>query len=57
MICDYCIKAGEENSLNHVKNATKLHKKCGGCVCQHKTGRGWVKVEGVPVPLMQTQSP
>jgi hypothetical protein len=57
MICDYCIKAGEENSLNHIKNAIKLHKKCGGCVCQHKTGQGWVKVAGVPVPLMRTQSP
>jgi hypothetical protein len=57
MICDNCIKAGEENSLNHLKRAAHWHEKCEGCVCQHKTGQGWVKVEGVPVPLMQTQSP
>ena len=57
MICDNCIKAGEVNSLNHLKRATHWHEKCEGCVCQHKTGQGWVKVEGVPTPLMQTQSP
>ena len=57
MICDYCTKAGEENSLNHLKRAAHWHEKCEGCVCQHKTGQGWVKAKGVPAPLMQTQSP
>ena len=57
MICENCIKAGEENSLNHLKRAAHWHEKCEGCVCQHKTGQGWVKVEGVPTPLLQTQSP
>jgi hypothetical protein len=59
MICQNCLDGGAENSIGQYKRATKFHKKCDfkGCVCQHKTGQGWVKVKGVPVPLMQTQSP
>ncbi len=43
MICDNCTKAGEENSLNHLKRAAHWHEKCGGCECQHKTGPGFVR--------------
>ena len=59
MICDNCGKAGEENSLGHLKRAANWHEKCNvkGCVCQHKTGPGWVKHANTKVPLMQTQSP
>ena len=59
MICDNCSKAGEENTLTHYKRAGNWHEKCNdkGCVCQHKTGPGYVKREGSKVPLMQTQSP
>jgi hypothetical protein len=51
--------AGVENSVAEYKRATKYHNKCNdkGCVCQHKTGPGYVKREGSKVPLMQTQSP
>ena len=55
MICINCLKAGEENKANHLKRAAHWHEKCEGCVCQHKTGTGWVK--GKKVALMQTQSP
>ena len=59
MICTHCLKAGEENSVNHFKRAAHWHDKCDykGCVCQHKTGAGFVKREDTKVPLMQTQSP
>lgn len=59
MICSNCYKAGEENFLGHLKRAAHWHEKCDvkGCVCQHKTGTGWVKHAGTKVPLMQTQSP
>ena len=59
MICESCTKAGEENSANHLKRAAHWHEKCNikGCVCQHKTGPGYVRREGSRVPLMQTQSP
>jgi hypothetical protein len=59
MICVNCRTAGDENSLGEYKRATKFHKKCDfkGCVCQHKTGPGYVKRDGSKVPLMQTQSP
>jgi len=59
VICSNCYKAGEENKANHIKRAAHWHEKCDykGCVCQHKTGQGWVKVEGVRTPLMQMQSP
>jgi hypothetical protein len=51
--------AGVQNSVAHYKRAAKYHDKCNdkGCVCQHKTGPGYVKREGSKVPLMQTQSP
>jgi hypothetical protein len=55
MICTNCLKAGEENQANHYKRAAHWHEKCEGCVCQHKTGQGWVK--GEKVALMQRQSP
>jgi hypothetical protein len=55
MICLNCLRAGEENKANHLKRAAHWHEKCEGCVCQHKTGTGWVK--GEKVTLMQTQSP
>jgi hypothetical protein len=59
MICNNCMDAGVENSVAHYKRAAKYHEKCNdkGCVCQHKTGPGYVKREGSKVPLMQTQSP
>ena len=59
MICHNCITAGEENSLAEYKRAAKFHKKCDykGCVCQHKTGPGYVRRAGSKVPLMRTQSP
>jgi hypothetical protein len=59
MICSNCMDAGVENSVAHYKRASKYHDKCNdkGCVCQHKTGPGYVKREGSKVPLMQTQSP
>lgn len=59
MICSYCIRAGEENSVGHLKRAAHWHDKCDikGCVCQHKTGPGYVRRAGTKVPLMQTQSP
>lgn len=45
MICQNCLDAGAENSLAEYKRAAKFHKKCDfkGCVCQHKTGPGFVK--------------
>ncbi len=45
MICLNCRTAGEENTLGQYKRATKFHNKCDfkGCVCQHKTGPGFVK--------------
>ena len=59
MICQNCLKAGAENRDSHFKRATGWHNKCDfkGCVCQHKTGPGYVKRAGTKVPLMQTQSP
>jgi hypothetical protein len=59
MICNNCMDAGVENSVAHYKRAAKYHDKCNdkGCVCQHKTGPGYVKRENSKVPLMQTQSP
>ena len=59
MICQNCLKGGEENTLAHYKRATNWHDKCDfkGCVCQHKTGPGHVKRAGVRVELVQTQSP
>ena len=59
MICNNCTDAGVENSVAHYKRAAKYHDKCNdkGCVCQHKTGPGYVKRAGTKVPLMQTQSP
>ena len=59
MICLNCLKAGEENQANHLKRAAHWHDKCDmkGCVCQHKTGTGWVKAKDSKAPLMQTQSP
>ena len=57
MICDNCLKAGEENKANHLKRAAHWHEKCEGCECQHKTGQGWAEVKGIRTPLMQNQSP
>jgi hypothetical protein len=59
MICQNCKTAGDENTLTEYKRAAKFHKKCDdkGCVCQHKTGPGYVKRDGTKVPLMQLQSP
>jgi hypothetical protein len=59
MICQNCLKAGEENQASHLKRAAAWHDKCEdkGCVCQHKTGAGFTKASVSRVPLMQTQSP
>ena len=59
MICESCRTAGDQNSVAQYKRAAKFHNKCNdkGCVCQHKTGPGYVKRDGIKVPLMQTQSP
>ena len=59
MICISCLKGGEENKANHLKRSAHWHEKCEGkgCVCQHKTGLGWVKGADSKAPLMQTQSP
>ena len=59
MICESCRTAGDENSVAQYKRAAKFHNKCDdkGCVCQHKTGPGYVKRDGIRVPLMQIQSP
>ena len=59
MICQNCLDGGAENLIGQYKRAAKFHKKCDfkGCVCQHKTGPGYVKRDGSKVPLMQTQSP
>lgn len=60
MICLNCRKAGEENSLGHLKRATHWHDKCeyeGGCGCQHRVGLGLFVTKGSKVPLMQIQSP
>jgi hypothetical protein len=59
MICQNCLKGGEENTLAHYKRSAQWHDKCDdkGCVCHHKTGPGYVKRDGTKVPLMQTQSP
>jgi hypothetical protein len=59
MICHNCLKAGQENQANHIKRASHWHAKCDtkGCVCQHKTGPGYVRRADTKVPLMQTQSP
>ena len=45
MICQNCLRAGAENRDSHYKRAAKWHDKCDfkGCVCQHKTGPGFVK--------------
>ena len=47
MICQSCHKAGEENSQDQYKRAAKFHSKCNdkGCVCQHKTGPGYVRAK------------
>jgi len=59
MICQNCLKGGQENRLNHLKRAEHWHGKCDykGCVCQHKTGPGHARTKDSKVPLMQTQSP
>jgi hypothetical protein len=59
MICSKCMNAGVENASGHYKRAAKYHDNCNdkGCVCQHRTGPGYVKREGSKVPLMQIQSP
>ena len=58
MICQNCLKGGEENTLAHYKRATHWHDKCDykGCVCQHKTGPGYVKRPIENTPLKQQQS-
>ena len=47
MICLNCLKGGEENQANHLKRAAAWHDKCDykGCVCQHKTGPGYTKID------------
>ena len=57
MICDPCIEGGEYNRLNQIKLSEAHHEQCEGCLCQHKTGPGWVLRKGSKAPLMQTQSP
>lgn len=57
MICDPCTEGGEYNRLNQIKLSEAHHEQCEGCVCQHKTGPGWVLRKGSKAPLMQTQSP
>ena len=59
MICQNCHKAGEKNKADQYSTANWWHNQCDdkGCVCQHKTGPGFVKRDGSKVPLMQTQSP
>jgi len=59
MICIYCLKGGEENKSKHLKRSAHWHEKCEGkgCVCQHKTGPGWVKGDDSKATLMQIQSP
>ena len=57
MICQNCLKGGEENTLSHYKRATNWHDKCDykGCVCQHKTGPGHTKVSQDRMKLTQSQ--
>jgi hypothetical protein len=59
MICTECAKAGEENKANHFKRAAHWHSKCNvkGCVCQHRTGAGYVKAVSSKEKLTQTTSP
>ena len=57
MICEECIKAGEENGAGHFKRSSNHHEKCKGCECQHKTGHGWFVSKDSKAPLMQIQSP
>ena len=57
MICQQCQIAANLNSQNEPKKASKEHKKCKGCECQHKVGTGWFARKGEAVPLMRTQSP
>ena len=57
MICQNCRKAGEENSLGHLKRAAQWHEKCERCECQHKVGPGWFVSKDSKAPLMRTQSP
>jgi hypothetical protein len=59
MICNSCMKAGEENKANHLKRAAHWHEKCDtkGCVCQHKTGAGYAKQVSSKVTLTPTTSP
>lgn len=54
MICQNCLKAGQENQASHFKRAAAWHYKCDdkGCVCQHKTGPGHTRVTA----SKQTQS-
>ena len=59
MMCDNCLKGGEENGLAHYKRSAHWHDKCDskGCVCQHKTGPGYIKRPNEATPLMRLQSP
>jgi hypothetical protein len=59
VICSDCVKAGEENKANHFKRAAQWHDKCSvkGCVCQHRTGTGYVKVASSKAQLTPTTSP
>ena len=58
MMCSDCKVAGNFNSLGQYDKAEEMHGYCeGDCVCQHKTGPGYVKRDGTKVPLMQTLSP
>jgi len=58
MICYYCLRGGEENTLGHYKRAANCHLKCeGDCPCQHKTGPGHIRRAGEKIEIVQTQSP
>ena len=58
MICLNCLKAGEENKASHFKRAANWHDKCDykGCVCQHKTGPGFIKANVSKEQLTPTPS-
>jgi len=58
MMCADCKVAGKFNLLGQYDKAEEMHGYCkGDCVCQHKTGPGWVVRKGQSPTLMQTQSP